>query len=334
MDSNARRWRRARKISQELNALRDFVATGPLVLFFLLAGIELKAELIDGAFRARNTFLIPFSAALGGMLIPALLYFILAKGFSANSSAWGVPMATDLPLALLALSIFTTQIASRIRGFLLALAIADDIGSIIVVAIVYHKHIDLLALFFSLIFLTIFWLLAPKLPRAAIFIAFATWFLFKSSGIHPTVIGVGLGLCLNHEESEWLIKKLTPIVNYLVVPLFIITALWVPWNLHLTTRATTIVIALVLARIIGKPLGIMIFGELAMRASGNKLISGRDLLSVGMIATLGLSVSLLFANLAKLGSDLDAAYIGILATIPIALLAIWITSKRLTNNNN
>ena len=78
----------------------------------------------------------------------------------------------------------------------------------------------------------------------------------------------------------------------------------------------------------------MIFGELAMRASGNKLISGRDLLSVGMIATLGLSVSLLFANLAELGSDLDAAYNGILATIPIALLAIWITAKRLTNNNN
>ena len=317
-----------------MNTLRDFVATGPLVLFFLLAGIELKAELIDGTFRKRYSFLIPFSAALGGMIVPALLYFTLAKGLSTNASAWGVPMATDLPLALLALSIFTTQVAARIRGFLLALAIADDIGSIVVVAIVYHKHIDFLALAFSALFLGIFWLLAPKLPRAATFIALATWFLFKNSGIHPTVIGVALGLCLNHEESEWLIKKLTPIVNYLIVPLFIVTALWVPWNFHINARGSSIILAIIVARLLGKPLGIWIIGSFAMRISNNQLIGSKDLLRIGLISTLGLSVSLLFANLAKLGEDLSATYIGILGTIPLALIGIWATSKAFRAEGN
>jgi NhaA family Na+:H+ antiporter len=313
-----------------LNTLRDFVATGPLVLFFLLAGIELKAELIDGTFRKRYSFLVPFSAALGGMIVPALLYFTLAKGLSTNASAWGVPMATDLPLAILALSIFTTQVAARIRGFLLALAIADDIGSIVVVAIVYHKHIDFLALAFSALFLGIFWLLAPKLPRAATFIALATWFLFRNSGIHPTVIGVALGLCLNHEESEWLIKKLTPIVNYLIVPLFIVTALWVPWNFHINARGSSIILAIIMARLLGKPLGVWVFGLLAMRVSKNYLITPKDLLSVGAIATLGLSVSILFANLANLDTDLNATLIGILLTIPLSALMIKMRSKIIT----
>ena len=252
-----------------MNSVRDFIATGPIVLFFFLAGIELKAELIDGSFKKRFSFLIPFAAALGGMLIPALLYFSLSKSIGSNSNAWGVPMATDLPLALLALSLFVTQVAKRIRGFLLALAIADDIGSIIVVAIAYHKHIDLLALVFSLVFVAIFWLLAPKLPKAALFIALAAWFLFRNSGIHPTVIGVILGLCLNHEESAWLVKRLTPVVNYLIVPIFILTSLWLPWKIDFAGPALKTISLLILSRLIGKPIGIWVFGQVAMRVSGN-----------------------------------------------------------------
>lgn len=312
-----------------MNSVRDFIATGPLVLFFFLAGIELKAELIDGSFKKRFSFLIPFAAALGGMLIPALLYFSLSKSLGSNSNAWGVPMATDLPLALLALSLFVTQVAKRIRGFLLALAIADDIGSIIVVAIAYHKHIDLLALAFSLVFVAIFWLLAPKLPNAALFIALAAWFLFRNSGIHPTVIGVILGLCLNHEESAWLVKRLTPVVNYLIVPIFILTSLWLPWKIDFAGPALKTISLLILSRLIGKPIGIWIFGQVAMRVSGNRVIENNDLLTVGLIGTLGLSVSMLFADLANLGPDLNQVLLGVLLTIPIALLAILATARYL-----
>ena len=312
-----------------MNSVRDFIATGPIVLFFFLAGIELKAELIDGSFKKRFSFLIPFAAALGGMLIPALLYFSLSKSIGSNSNAWGVPMATDLPLALLALSLFVTQVAKRIRGFLLALAIADDIGSIIVVAIAYHKHIDLLALVFSLVFVAIFWLLAPKLPKAALFIALAAWFLFRNSGIHPTVIGVILGLCLNHEESAWLVKRLTPVVNYLIVPIFILTSLWLPWKIDFAGPALKTISLLILSRLIGKPIGIWVFGQVAMRVSGNRVIENNDLLTVGLIGTLGLSVSMLFADLANLGPDLNQVLLGVLLTIPIALLAILATARYL-----
>lgn len=312
-----------------MSSARDWITTGPLVLFFFLAGIELRAELLDGAFRKRLSFLIPFAAAIGGMIAPALIYFLIAKSSSAPESAWGVPMATDLPLALLALSLLATKVSNRIRGFLLALAIADDLGSIIVVAIVYHHHIHVMRLLISVILLLIFWKTAPRFPFVALLIGLLTWGVFKESGIHPTVIGVLLGLLINHNESEWLVKKLTPVINYLVIPAFIITTLWIPWKLSAALIFSPIVIGLVISRLIGKPLGIFIFGALAMRTMGHVVISKRDLFLVGTLGTVGLSVSMLFANLAQLGQDLNGALLGVLITLPLAIVLIIISAQML-----
>ena len=312
-----------------MNSARDWITTGPLVLFFFLAGIELRAELLDGAFRKRFSFLIPFTAAVGGMIAPALIYFLIAKNSSAPESAWGVPMATDLPLALLALSLLATKVSNRIRGFLLALAIADDLGSIIVVAIVYHHHIELFRILLSAVLLLTFWKTAPRFPLVALLIGLLAWGVFKESGIHPTVIGVLLGLLINHNESEWLVKKLTPVINYLVIPAFIITTLWIPWKLSAALIFSPIVIGLVVSRLIGKPLGIYIFGALAMRTMGHVVISKRDLFLVGTLGTVGLSVSMLFANLAQLGQDLNGALLGVLITLPLAIVLIIISAQML-----
>ena len=312
-----------------MSSARDWITTGPLVLFFFLAGIELRAELLDGAFRKRFSFLIPFAAAIGGMIGPALIYFLIAKNSSAPEAAWGVPMATDLPLALLALSLLATKVSHRIRGFLLALAIADDLGSIIVVAIVYHHHIEQARILISAILLLIFWKTAPRFPLVAILIGLLTWGVFKESGIHPTVIGVLLGLLINHKESEWLVKKLTPVINYLVIPAFIISTLWIPWKISTALVFSPIVIGLVISRLIGKPLGIFIFGALAMRIMGHAVISKRDLFLVGTLGTVGLSVSMLFANLAQLGQDLNGALIGVLITLPLAIVLILFSAQML-----
>jgi len=312
-----------------MNGARDWITTGPLVLFFFLAGIELRAELLDGAFRKRFSFLIPVSAAIGGMIAPALIYFLIAKNTSAPQSAWGVPMATDLPLALLALSLLATRVSTRIRGFLLALAIADDLGSIIVVAIVYHHHIDLLRILICGLLLLIFWKVAPSYPLIALLVALLTWGVFRDSGLHPTVIGVLLGLLVNHKESTWLVGKLTPVINYVVIPAFIVTTLWIPWKLSAALIFSPIVLGLVIARLVGKPLGIFLFGVLSMKALGHTVISKRDLFLVGTLGTVGLSVSMLFANLAELGLELNGALIGVLLTLPLALVLILISAQLL-----
>ena len=312
-----------------MESARDWITTGPLVLFFFLAGIELRAELLDGAFRKRFSFLIPFSAAIGGMIAPALIYYVIARNSSAPESAWGVPMATDLPLALLALSLLARSVSNRIRGFLLALAIADDLGSIIVVAFVYHHHIDLPRLLICTLLLLVFWKTAPRFPLVALLIGIITWGIFKESGIHPTVIGVALGLLVNHKESEWLVEKITPVINYVVIPAFIFTTLWIPWKLSSDLIFGPIVLGLILARLIGKPLGIWVFGNLAMKATGHCVIAKRDLFLVGTLGTIGLSVSMLFANLAELGQDLNGTLLGVLITLPLALVLILVSAQLL-----
>lgn len=261
------------------------------------------------------------------MLLPALIYYAIAKGLGAPTSAWGVPMATDLPLALLALTILSTRVSNRIRGFLLALAIADDLGSIVLIALVYHHHIDVARLVMSTIMIIVFWKLAPRFPIVAALIALVAWGVFKGSGIHPTVIGVLLGLCINHNESKWLVRKITPLVNYLVIPAFIITTLWIPWDLSLALFVSPIVVALIVARLVGKPLGIYLFGAIAMRVMRQKVIIGRDLFIVGTIGTIGLSVSMLFANLAELGQSFNGALFGVLLTLPLALLLILVSAQ-------
>jgi len=312
-----------------MNSARDWITNGPLVLFFFLAGIELRAELLDGAFRKRFSFLIPFAAAIGGMAAPALIYLLIAKNSSAPESAWGVPIATDLPLALLALLLLAKSVSTRIRGFLLALAIADDLGSILVVAVVYHHHIDIARLVISAILLLIFWKVAPKFPLVALIVGVITWGVFKGSGIHPTVIGVLLGLLINENESEWLVGKLTPAINYFVIPAFIITTLWIPWKLSLNLVFSPIVLGLIFARLIGKPLGIWIFGILAMKTIRHQVIASKDLYLVGALGTIGLSVSMLFANLANLGQELNGALIGVLITLPLAIVLVVISAKLL-----
>jgi len=307
--------------------LRDWVTTGPLVLFFFVAGMELKAEVTSGSFSKKFSFLIPTFAAAGGMLFPAVIYWAIATQTSAPNGAWGVPMATDLPLAIIALSLFSKKISQRIRGFLLALAVADDLGSIIIVAFVYHAKINAIYLLIAAIGLALFWKFSQRSTLIAIVIALGSWYSFKQSGIHPTVIGIVLGILVSQKNSEAWSKRLLPFINYLILPVFIVTTLWIPWYLTLKSISSPTVLALIIARMIGKPLGITLFGLVALRVASSKIIQTRELVLIGIIGTLGLSVSMLFADLAHLGDQSNEVLLGVLLTVPVALIAIKISSK-------
>jgi len=302
---------------------REWIASAPLALFFFVAGIELRSEILAKG----RALLIPTSAALGGMVFPAVIYLGLSRFWNFDSAAWGVPMATDLPLVLAAIAFLPQLRQSVLRPFLLTLAIVDDGLSILVVAVRYPSDFNFEFFVLFLILLVAYGLLIARSgPLAKMGISAAAilaWYFCARSGIHPTVAGVALGL-LTIRISEKSVKNFwEPLTNYFVIPIFIfsifaINAIY-SWSSILSHES----MALVIARIVGKPIGIILFAITTAKILNHQLeISRSNLALSGFLATLGLSVSLLFAQLSLTGSALSLAIIGTVVTIPFAIAAI------------
>lgn len=302
---------------------REWIAVAPLTIFFFVAGLELRSEILNKG----RALLIPTAAALGGMLAPALIYISLARIWNFDGSGWGVPMATDLPLVLTAIAFLPPLRQSALRPFLLTLAIVDDGLSILVVAFKFHSDFRVLDLLLFILFTALYALFnrkrftgAPILVAAS---ALAAWYFCARSGIHPTVAGVALGL-LTFQIKERSVKNFwEPLSNYFVVPLFIFSVFAISADYSWSSITSHESLALIIARIAGKPIGIIIFAIGASIILRHRLeLSKPDLLFAGFLATLGLSVSLLFAQLSLSGSALSLAIIGTVVTIPIAAIAI------------
>ena len=319
-------------------SVSDWVADGALVIFFFVAGLELRNEVRWGVLRSWRVGLIPAFGALFGMALPALIYLALAKILSGPVSAWGVPMATDLPIALAVLIIFGKGLPIALRGFLLALAIMDDVGSILVIAFRFTQSLEFTWLLGAILALFIFYHSTRNLHLGALsfLVALLVWYCTYKSGIHPTVCGVALGMAMpgSHDDdpdkvsAEEALRIWAPISSFLVVPLFIFTALAVPINFNFDNFTDPITVSLLIARLIGKPIGILLGVWLALRITKekNELVLG-DYFIVGILGTLGLSVSLLFAQLSLAGSDLSAATVGVIITLPIAILLAAISLR-------
>ena len=319
-------------------SVSDWVADGALVIFFFVAGLELRNEVRWGVLRSWRVGLIPAFGALFGMALPALIYLALAKILSGPVSAWGVPMATDLPIALAVLIIFGKGLPIALRGFLLALAIMDDVGSILVIAFTFTQSLEFTWLLGAILALFIFYHSTRNLQLGALsfLVALLVWYCTYKSGIHPTVCGVALGVAMpgSHDDdpdkvsAEEALRIWAPISSFLVVPLFIFTALAVPINFNFDNFTDPITVSLLIARLIGKPIGILLGVWLALRITKekNELVLG-DYFIVGILGTLGLSVSLLFAQLSLAGSDLSAATVGVIITLPIAILLAAISLR-------
>jgi NhaA family Na+:H+ antiporter len=174
------------------HSLHLWINDGLMAIFFFVIGLELKREFMDGELSTLKKASLPMVAALGGMLVPALIYFIINKG-TPSEHGWGIPMATDIAFAIALLSIAGKHIPSSVKVFLSALAVADDLGAVLVIAIFYSSHIALLPLTIG-IWLLVILLIGNKLGiRSIIFylvIGFAVWVAFLLSGIHATIAGV------------------------------------------------------------------------------------------------------------------------------------------------
>jgi NhaA family Na+:H+ antiporter len=175
--------------------LHHWIDDGLMVLFFLVVGLEVKREIVRGELSSFRQAALPVMAALGGMIFPALLYFALNHS-GAGADGWGIPMATDIGFALGVLALIGKRIPSSLRVFMLALAIVDDIGAILVIAFFYTPHISLpaLAVAGGLLVLLIVVGMGPASVAVYVVVGFLFWAAVLSSGVHPTIAGVILGL--------------------------------------------------------------------------------------------------------------------------------------------
>jgi len=291
-----------------------------MTLFFFVVGLEIKRELTSGHLASLEKALMPFLAALGGMAVPALIYLSIAGGTDADG--WGVPVATDIALAVGLLTMVGTSALASLRSFLLALAVIDDIGAILIIAIVYSAGVQiswLLGGTTAILGILVLQRLKVQSTLTYIFFGIALWFTMYKSGVHPTLAGVVLGLLTPNipksgvevEEIEdgslsvieWLESKIHPWSSYFIVPLFAFANTGVELNSESMKAALNSPIAwgIFCGLVLGKPIGIFLTVLLAKKIRVGEIPEGagnRDVIATGSAAGIGFTVAIFIANLA------------------------------------
>ncbi|MFD9969113.1 Na+/H+ antiporter NhaA [Streptomyces sp. NPDC059011] len=301
-------------------SLQHWAADGLLAIFFFVAGIELKRELVAGELRDPKAAALPVIAAVCGMAAPALVYTLVSTAGGGSLAGWAVPTATDIAFALAVLAVIGTSLPSAIRAFLLTLAVVDDLFAILIIAIFFTSDLNFAALGGALAGLAVFWLLLRKGVRGwyvYVPLALVIWGLMYNSGVHATIAGVAMGLMLRctrregEEQSpgEHIEHLVRPISAGLAVPLFALFSAGVSVSggaLHAVfTRPEPL--GVVLGLVIGKTIGIFGGTWLAARftrAELNEDLAWPDVFAVASLAGIGFTVSLLIGELAFAG---DAA---------------------------
>lgn len=310
----------------------QWASDGLLAIFFFVAGMELKNEFLAGSLKDKKVAIVPIAAAIGGMIVPALIFCGFNFGGLA-ASGWGIPMATDIAFALAVLAVAGRQLPIELRAFLLTLAVVDDLGAIIVIAIFYTASINLIALAAAVAALAVFGYLQHKgVSGWYIYIplALVAWATLHASGIHATVAGVAMGLLMNLKRIEPTMHIVHPISAGLAVPVFALLVSGVPIHgLSLDTLFTSpLGLGIILGLVVGKPLGVLGTSWLVTRFSKASLasrLSWWDIATVGVLAGVGFTVSLLINELAFKSNPMLAMFgtlIVLVASTISAVLAI------------
>ncbi|MEE1928236.1 Na+/H+ antiporter NhaA [Streptomyces sp. TRM 70351] len=292
-----------------------WASDGLLTIFFFVAGIELKRELVVGTLRRPAAAALPVVAALCGMIVPALFYFAVNAPTGGDMNGWAIPMATDIAFALGVLAVIGTNLPSGIRAFLLTLAIVDDLGAILVIALFYTSTLNMWAMAGAVAGLVLFWFLHHKLNVRGWYVyvplALVIWGLMHASGVHATIAGVAMGMLLRckprpgEEETpaEHVEHQVRPISAGFAVPVFALFAAGVGVSGSALAEAAREPEALgvVLGLFVGKIVGVLGGTWVAARFTKAELsdeLSWPDVAGVSMLAGIGFTVSLLVTELA------------------------------------
>ena len=293
---------------------------GFMTIFFFVVGLEIKRELVAGHLSSVKKAAMPFIAAVGGMAVPAGIYLLIAGGQAPQG--WAVPVATDIALAIGLLAVMGPSVTLALRSFLLALAVIDDIGAILIIAVVYSTGITFSWLAAALVTVLVIVLLGKTSVTSFfiyILLGLLLWYSLYRTGVHPTLAGVILGLLAPHREMphadfedsddgsvsyvEYLQAKLHPYSSLAIVPLFAFANTGVIITSESIRDAATSAIAwgIFVGLVIGKPLGVVAASYAASKAKLADLPEGTELskmIATGSAAGIGFTVALFIADLA------------------------------------
>lgn len=314
-------------------SLGHWITDGLLVVFFFIVAVELRHELTSGELNSFKQALAPGVAAVGGVLVPVLIYLAIAGGDFARG--WPIPAATDIAFALGLIALVGRGLPGKIRVFLLALAVLDDLIAIVIIAIFFSSGLNFLALGLAVTAVYFFRFLGCKgriknkhlRTTLLIVVAVFAWYFTLLSGVHATIAGVALGLVLNPRLANKAAHNLQPVTNALILPLFAFTAALVVIPAVSPTELSSAFWGIAVALPLGKILGITIAGAIVAKLvkSGEEketMVTGLDLLTVAAVAGIGFTVSLLLNELAFESDQLirDEGVLGVLVGSAVSIV--------------
>ena len=325
--------------------VEHWINDGLMTIFFLLVGLEIERELYAGELSSFSNAILPVAAAVGGMLVPAGIHFLFNAG-TATQSGFGIPMATDIAFTLGMLALAGNRVPYSLKIFLTALAIIDDLGAILVIALFYSAGLQWLYLGISAAILGVLFLLSRlKIYNLAFYLipGLVLWYCMMQSGIHPTIAGVLLAFVIpfsgeNDATPSYRLQHfLHKPVAFFIVPLFALAntgiVLKEGW---LSEMGSTNSLGIIAGLVIGKPTGILLFCALTIlffRAKLPKQVRWVHLTGAAILAGIGFTMSIFISNLAFQHADLVsyskvAVLIGSLVAT-IAGLAVLLNTKPL-----
>ncbi|MBF6298104.1 Na+/H+ antiporter NhaA [Nocardia amamiensis] len=321
--------------------LAEWTADGLLAVFFFVAGLELKRELVVGELADRKRATLPVIAAIGGVVVPALIAAVVGFGVPGMDRGWAIPVATDIAFALAVLALTGSRIPAGARVFLLSLAVVDDLMAIVLIAVLFTTTVSLLWLLAAAGCFAA-WALAQHKrigsPLLYVPLALVSWYALHEAGVHPTIAGVVLGLLTRvrpdpaeeQAPATRLEHLIQPVSASVCVPLFALFAAGVPLSTNVFGElfSDRIALAVILGLLVGKPLGIFGLSWVAIRlgvATRPSELGWRDMVALAVLGGIGFTVSLLVAELALAdvagGSSVELAKTAVLVASMAASLA-------------
>ena len=320
-------WQRSIAVPGLRLSAQEWVNQGLMVGFFVVVGLEIRREIVGGELRSWRRASAPVVAALAGMVVPAVIYALVLRGGD-GSRGWGIPMATDVAFALGALALVSTQASVRMRVFLLTLAVADDVASIAVLVCFYSHDVrwgSLLAALTGVVAMVWLHVSGTRSPLWTIALGAITWWALVHAGVEASVVGVALGLLLppfggrngsrrrtERRTVRSLEHHLEPWVNALVLPLFALANVGVTLagSAIFSGSALKVFVAVLIARVVGKPLGIVgtMWATTRGRVRHDRMhLPSRERAGLGSLAAVGFTVPLLIVHVALPAGPLVAA---------------------------
>ncbi|GAB1667751.1 Na+/H+ antiporter NhaA [Mannheimia haemolytica] len=329
-----------------------WINDGLMAVFFTLVGLEVKKELFEGSLSSYKKAIFPAIAAVGGMIVPALIYWAINQNHPEYHNGWAIPMATDIAFAVGIVALLGTRVPLALKAFLLALAIIDDLGAIVVIAIFYSQEISVQALTIAAIAIIGLVLLNRfKVTSlcAYLVVGLVLWTSVLKSGVHATLAGVIIGFCVplkgKHGErpAEELEHILAPWCAYMILPIFAFANAGVYLlEMGMEQLSSPLPLGIALGLIIGKTLGVFGFSYLAVLfrlASLPQGVNFKQIFAIAVLCGIGFTMSMFLASLAfdvsEAGESITAlARLGILLGSAVSAILGYTLLRMATKQNN